>query len=269
MPPGQCPASALSANGSADVPGTLCASCLKSLLAEFSPVRKSLLWSASLWGALAMVAPSSARAQAPAAANANEKADADDPEPDVEDEIRALGPLPSEDLGEALAQLVSLEEVQEKMLRAARFHFDGDAYMMRSEFEAAMLSYEDAMRILPTDRRLPTRFEEAQRLHKVAKKDAEEKLQLAQQEQAEIMYTTGLRYFKEGRIDDSVLWFQSAHQTNRIDPKYRDSLEQALRVQKGDASGAETSSVDPDAAATARSTVRCSMPNCWRRSMSN
>ncbi len=34
-------------------------------------MRKSLLWSASLWGALAMVAPSSARAQAPAAANAN------------------------------------------------------------------------------------------------------------------------------------------------------------------------------------------------------
>ncbi len=34
-------------------------------------MRKSLLWSASLWGALAMVAPSSVRAQAPAAANAN------------------------------------------------------------------------------------------------------------------------------------------------------------------------------------------------------
>lgn len=44
---------------------------LESLLTEFSPVRKSLLWSASLWGALAMVAPSSVRAQAPAAANAN------------------------------------------------------------------------------------------------------------------------------------------------------------------------------------------------------
>jgi outer membrane protein len=71
MPPGRFPASALCANGSADVPGTLCATCLESLLAESSPVRKSLLWSASLWGALAMVAPSSVRAQAPAAANAN------------------------------------------------------------------------------------------------------------------------------------------------------------------------------------------------------